>query len=465
MLRPKKKFYSGQAGKIDAIYQRNGSRRDTTSADAVEPNSSSDLTQANSASESAKSTDRERTSSDVRAVVLEKLQATCERADKTFFDILDLLVSHGVPTLDLTRYGIVPGIGNAIHVQGARQYISYPLGSGHSCTVVQHELSEDIASNTEPTTHATLLVPKGTVVALKFFRPVPVSDGKSDEREATRKTHKAIQRELEVLCHPVLRNHANICSLLFTAWGERSRFPMLALELAAFGTLEDVLCAQGTGPSMVQKTNMTIDIYLGVTALHSTNTIHGDIKPANITIHHHDSRQLIAKLTDFGGSALADQPGGSTPTLGTSLWSAPELLAECNTIDWLLNDVYAVGLVVGSLWARPYQYMDPLPSSCILERALVLKMDDQEKASLIALMKSQPDESTYSVRGLCRSFLRCQDASVKSALFRLFDVSVARQPEMRKPIAEVVDRELLVVANIIGRPLRYGFVSVVFHLY
>jgi serine/threonine protein kinase len=51
-----------------------------------------------------------------------------------------------------------------------------------------------------------------------------------------------------------------------------------------------------------------VDVALGLVALHDCNILHGDIKCENIIIREHEERGIIAKITDFGGTADMSDP-------------------------------------------------------------------------------------------------------------------------------------------------------------
>ncbi|KAH8891653.1 hypothetical protein GQ53DRAFT_841508 [Thozetella sp. PMI_491] len=204
-----------------------------------------------------------------------------------------------------------------------------------------------------------------------------------------------------MLCHPVMKEHENICDIYFIAWTTDSPYPIFGLELGAYGTLEDVLTSTGMGPSWLQKINTTIDVTLGVAAIHDSGLIHGDIKASNIIIQHHDERQIVAKLIDFAGSGIADRELYRTnlsPTIGTVLWWPPELCVNQEQVDWVAADIYSYGLVVASIWARGEVWQSTKsPSACFLNKFLPKTLDQSGIRDKLCVMKTQSDLSPQSV--------------------------------------------------------------------
>lgn len=72
-----------------------------------------------------------------------------------------------------------------------------------------------------------------------------------------------------------------------------------------YRSLDYILRALGLGLSRLQRANVTIDIALGLHALHQNGFIYRDLKPGNIIVlsHSDPERQLLTKLTDFRGAS------------------------------------------------------------------------------------------------------------------------------------------------------------------
>lgn len=73
----------------------------------------------------------------------------------------------------------------------------------------------------------------GTLVACKRYHLAPTTTNGADQ-ESTERMHAWLLQELRVFCHPELRNHENICRLLFVGWDGDSIVPALGIELATY---------------------------------------------------------------------------------------------------------------------------------------------------------------------------------------------------------------------------------------
>ena len=306
--------------------------------------------------------------------------------------------------------------------------------------MVQHRTTRDTPLDKETVLKA------GTLVALKLFKVSDDEQKSTSKIEDRRAVYQSILKELEVLSDPRLRAHENICQLLFVCWIDESNVPALALELAAFGSLEDVLIAEGYGLSHRQKMSITVDIALGLAAIHACSFVHGDLKPGNIVLFRHEARQIVAKVTDVGGSEVmasretGDPPSG--PALATPAWCAPEVAYLEKSIDWQKADSYAYGLVVASVWCRPEQFLGSRPSSCILDFMLELDMDSDEKQNTFLLLKSQTDTSRNSVVSICCRWMRCRDRNIHDLLCRIVRAVLCRDSAERVSVASLLGTDI-----------------------
>ncbi|PNP40584.1 hypothetical protein TGAMA5MH_07581 [Trichoderma gamsii] len=123
------------------------------------------------------------------------------------------------------------------------------------------------------------------------------------------------------------------------------------MELGLHGSLNFIIKHSPSALSTLQRRHITIDVAMGLYAIHKAGFMHGDLKPDNIIItgHHDPARGIIAKITDFGGSMETVLKGNKAKHF-TPLWAAPEVQNKDADIDWEKADVYSYGLVIGSLW-------------------------------------------------------------------------------------------------------------------
>ncbi|KAL1631261.1 hypothetical protein SLS54_000020 [Diplodia seriata] len=215
-----------------------------------------------------------------------------------FKAVLEAATQYGIPSVHIGHVGIGEGKNEAL-----------VLGSGMTAQVVQHV--------TDDTTE--MVVPPNSTVALKIFR-LRRSDGQS-ARTARQNVYDNILREIKAFCHSSFSGHPNIVRLLFVGWRMDDPLPVLAMELGTHGSLDHVIKESGPGLSNSQKQHVTVDIALGLFAIHHAGFLHGDLKPDNIIIlgHSDPDRQVIAKLTDFGGSLQATDQATGKPVHMTPL--------------------------------------------------------------------------------------------------------------------------------------------------
>ncbi|KAI0446191.1 kinase-like protein [Xylaria telfairii] len=263
------------------------------------------------------------------------------------------------------------------------------LGSGMTSRVSQHTLSD----------HETAKTKSAKLIALKKFTPASSASVKNST------VYETIIREIRLLCHPLLSKHPNIVRLYAAGWTKGERFPALVMECGSHGSLDYLIRSSWAGLNDTQlhqvRRHLTIDIAMGLYAIHKANFIYGDLKPHNILVMSHPSksRRAIAKLTDFSGSSIMPSQGGGQPVHYTPLWCAPEVINKDPDVDWKKADVYSYGLVVGSLWAGlrteggfgAGQLQNG--SSCFLADFYLSAITKKEEIDLLWIAKSEVDEA------------------------------------------------------------------------
>ncbi|KAL8375811.1 hypothetical protein RB595_007095 [Gaeumannomyces hyphopodioides] len=357
-----------------------------------------------------------------------------------FIDILDFGFQWGIPSVDLVRVGVVSK-SNMSTLDGAR--VAYSVGAGHTATVIQHQTGEEESD----------ILRVGATIALKIFTQGSAPEFTEDrhgQREALSQTYAAILSELGVFCHPELSEHPNFVKLLFLGWRSPNPFPILGMELGEYGSLDYILSAPGAGLSRAQKTHITMDIAVGLHALHDKGLVHGDLKPGNIVVFKHPDpeRRLIAKLTDFGGASQRD----TAPGFITYLWSAPEVLHRDPDIEWDKCDIYSYGLVVASIWGRPEVFeVKHRKSSCILESFVPASLlEDDDRENFLLVIKSIPEDSLGSA---LRLSLKSLPAASTAVVEDLLEVVLVPRFWQRPSMLDVVTHCFADIGNTLGRNL------------
>ncbi|KAI0856292.1 hypothetical protein F4860DRAFT_493611 [Xylaria cubensis] len=358
-----------------------------------------------------------------------------------FMGVLNLSTELGLPSLDLRAAELVDS-------EPEQQTIV--LGSGLTSNVIQYAISEDHPIDTDA----------GKVVALKTFT------SQSTTKVARQEVYKSIMREMEVLRHGLIAGHPNIVQLHFIGWRKGEVFPGLAMEHSAHGSLDYLIRTSWTGLTdhqiQLMYRNITIDIAMGLYAIHRVGYIHGDLKPENILVMSHDSgvRQVVAKLTDFGGSSQSAQ--GRRPVHYTPLWSAPEVLNKDPDIDWKRADVYSYGLVVSSLLASVRLIGGfgagrlSKPSSCFLTAYIHTNMSERDEDDMLWYMKTNPEtESVQSVASLLKAKLEISitDNDDRVQLLQVL-IPTLRSYFWSRPSMEDVVNSLKYLGECVGRDIR-----------
>ncbi|KAF9461248.1 hypothetical protein BDZ94DRAFT_1168109 [Collybia nuda] len=215
------------------------------------------------------------------------------------------------------------------------------LGSGHTSIVERAEWKNKSDLGLETSRGSKW----GKFVALKYVRRKDYTVG-ANWRE--------ILLEIRALLHEPIRYHPNIVRLLGLTWaaigGTRSVFPVLALEYAEFGTLDNLQMNSDTLPFRVKK-KLCHDISKGLSILHASGIVHGDLKHKNVLVFRNKDQAsdiiYTAKLADFGGSVM-DLVTGDQRSLhmGTRPYNAPEARGRLEAEELKLTDIYSLGLCI-----------------------------------------------------------------------------------------------------------------------
>ncbi|KAF4449681.1 serine threonine protein kinase [Fusarium austroafricanum] len=256
-------------------------------------------------------------------------------------DILEASKQFKIPSIFLSRIGD----------DRSGKHEPSTIGSGLTSQIVFHYPDDDTAGVVDK---------REFVIAIKLFTYEEPDDVSSPTvvRASKSRVYASILREIKVFGNPILRAHENIAKLHFIGWNRGHKFPVLAMELGIFGTLDHVLRNRSglkSDLSIRDQEYITFDIAAGLSAIHGVGFVHGDLKPENIIImpHYGDrERQIVAKILDFGGSTQQSDGSYLIPLHFTPLWCAPEVPERNSNMDWQKCDMYSYGLVVSSIWGR-----------------------------------------------------------------------------------------------------------------
>ena len=293
--------------------------------------------------------------------------------DFSLIEIIKTFLSCQIPHITL---GHLQGVVNENQTDPSHETpLSYSLGAGLTCDVYRHQLTAAQCKSLEDKSWKP-----GVSVALRRLKLDPTID-RASYHKFTRRAARMLRQELLVWSHPLLKHHVNINGVIFIGW-ENSLLPVLASELAHFGTLEDFWTSalgntKGSSITTWERLRAMVDIGQGLQALHACGLSHGDVKPQNVLAYRDSQWGVSFKLTDFSG-AKPDQPADGDYTfenIATPPWMAPEVLSNSKIQTWSACDVYSYGLLIVTLWNPACVHFDR-PSGARLECFLSLYHSD-----------------------------------------------------------------------------------------
>ena len=167
-----------------------------------------------------------------------------------------------------------------------------------------------------------------------------------------------IARELRILSLKTILQHRNVVDLIGIGWTKLSPLeslymPVIYLEYAEHGNLLDYL--KNAHSDVEIRTRLSLDVALGLKALHECGVAHGDIKVENILVFADKEDTVIAKIVDFGSSVITSTPEPRLPG-GSPPWNAPEWRKILAPRFKQLTDVYSLGLLI---WRVTLDGQDP----------------------------------------------------------------------------------------------------------
>ena len=155
--------------------------------------------------------------------------------------------------------------------------------------------------------------------------------------------------------HLASLRHPNV--LLFLGTSFRAPDWYVVTELCARGSLLDLLRDEAVEINTPRMYQLILDAAKGINFLHCSNIIHRDLKSANLLV----TDSFAVKVADFGVSrtigASSVHTTALTGQLGTTPWTAPEMLRGQRYTEKI--DVYSFAICLWEIATRstPYQGM------------------------------------------------------------------------------------------------------------
>lgn len=217
--------------------------------------------------------------------------------------------------------------------------------------------------------------------------------------------------------------HENVVEIY--SFGEIEGSPYFVMEYVPGSNIAnwlDDLILEDKMPEVDEALGYLDQICRGVSAIHASGTVHGDLKPSNILLGQ-ASRVAIA---DLGLSRLFDHMGraGAHPMAGTPAYMAPEF-ARTDLPPQLLqrSDVYALGVIAYEMLTgeppfdivttgdmiKAHASPPPLPSALRPELGTAFDLP------LLASIRTDPVKRTATCDEFRRQVLEARESLVVSA--------------------------------------------------
>eukprot|EP01125_Pyxidicula_operculata_P019201 TRINITY_DN694_c2_g1_i1.p1 TRINITY_DN694_c2_g1~~TRINITY_DN694_c2_g1_i1.p1 ORF type:complete len:1313 (+),score=446.85 TRINITY_DN694_c2_g1_i1:50-3988(+) len=142
--------------------------------------------------------------------------------------------------------------------------------------------------------------------------------------------------------------HPNV--ILFMGVVNDYKDRIIVTEFMEKGSLHTLLTEQTLEISLIHK--ISTDIALGMNYLHGENILHRDLTSKNILLNKH----LEAKVSDFGLSKVKYEGEGTSYTMGSVAWMAPEVIKSAKNFT-RKSDVFSYGVIIWQLFSGS----DPCP--------------------------------------------------------------------------------------------------------
>jgi serine/threonine-protein kinase len=160
--------------------------------------------------------------------------------------------------------------------------------------------------------------------------------------------------------------HPNIMQII--DYGEYENAPYLVMPYLQGGTLRDLLAGRDGKPFNVQEAcRLLAPLARALEYAHEQDTIHRDVKPANILL----TTKGQPLLTDFGVAKILDLDEGNTLT-GTGVGvGTPEYMAPEQWVNKVVpqTDVYALGVVFYEMVTGRKPYAADTPAAVLVKQA------------------------------------------------------------------------------------------------
>ncbi|CAK5265849.1 unnamed protein product [Mycena citricolor] len=219
----------------------------------------------------------------------------------------------------------------------------------------------------------------------------------------------------------IMRNlkHPNICSLIECFWNADSSVD-LVMELIEGGDLLEAVINNGGLPEwLVQR--IAYQVTDALQYMHSLGVTHRDLKPENILL----TRDLVAKVADFGLAKIVDEATMLRTMCGTPAYLAPEVVMQIKGSGYDNKvDSWSLGVIIFSSVTNAVPFIEDESLDLkrrIMERTLDWGLLDQPfyddqplsedaKSFVRALLVVNPAQRMGAADGLRHPWLQSYEA-------------------------------------------------------
>ena len=258
-------------------------------------------------------------------------------------------------------------------------------------------------------------------------------DEKGEPLPEYRRALQSVITEFHALISPALISHPNVIDILGMAWGSNPFFPQhklpaLVVEYAEHGTLTELL-QRGSGLDFDLRHLLCLDVARGLSALHQSGLVHGDVKADNVLICKSPTRKYIAKVSDFGFSMMAAAESVEMWLGGTDPWRAPETKDGPVRLDTAkYTDTYSFGLLAWSVCLDGRSPFDFVLGNC---KGSVEVEELKKTDRLLSVVKSKDWLDCYVKTVLGSRIEEMYEAAVEKVVNQQASTGSARVQMMR----------------------------------
>jgi serine/threonine-protein kinase len=279
-------------------------------------------------------------------------------------------------------------------------------------------------------------------VAIKLIRPAYVTNQKARDRFL-------IEARAMARLH-----HENVVQIL--AFGEIGGSPYFVMEYVPGTNLAnwlDDLIIEDKLPAIDEALGYLDQMCRGLSAIHSSGAVHGDLKPSNVLL----GPASRAAIADLGLSRLFDRSSGRIgdhPMAGTPAYLAPEF-SRSDLPGHLLQrqDIYALGVIAYEMIAGEPPYEIVTTQDMIVAHSAPPRLPSQVRPELskafdtplLSALCIDPVHRTPSADDFRRQLLRARESMAKG--------QVAQSAQLRLLVADD-DKDFLALAR---ETLAFGF--------